>query len=200
MGNLPAMAQGNPGEGATLLEIRGREGEVPHPFPVIVQELSAGVVTLQVDESMPEVNWDNLTGRQSTLRLPAVGKAPRSKMEGMLSWVKESSNGERHLILGLELADPNKSATSDLRVPSDFKMFWDSWDRIQVKPRVLNEHRIYILGLLMQLAGLLLLFLNNMPYKLTGFVIGLSGCLLISTRILIAVFGFGFKAAGRLGR
>ncbi len=193
----PARAQENSGNGTTLLEIRGREGEVPHPFPVIVQNLSAGVVTLEVGQPLKGVDWDNLTGRLSTLRLPAVGRAPQAKMEGTVSWVRHVEDGESRLVLGLELADSQKNSAATLRAPRDLKVFWDRWDKIQVKPRILTEHRIYIIGLLLMLAGMFLLFPDIQPLKLTGFFLGLSGCLVISARILWSIFGPGLKSSGQ---
>jgi hypothetical protein len=196
MGNYQsAMAQGNPDEGTTLLEIRGRAGEVPRPFPVIVQELSAGVVTLEVEQSMLGVNWDNLTGCLSTLRLPAVGNGPRAKMEGMVSWVRHAGNGESRLILGLELADHNKGAASDLRAPRDLKVFWDNWEKLQVKQGVLTEHRTYILGLLLMLGGMILVSPDARGLKFIGLIVGLSGCLVISASILRSILGSRSKSA-----
>jgi hypothetical protein len=183
--NQPAKAEGTPEAGMTFLEVRGPAGEVPLRFPVTVQNLSAGVVTLEVERSLDGVDWESLAGRSSSLRLPSIGGVKGGVMEGIVSWTSFSENGEPRLMLGLQLADAKINPAGSLRAPRDLKVFWDRWEEIHASPRrVLTEPRIYLMGLSLIMAGMGLQWAEIKPVKYSGYILWFSGCLIISAKIL----------------
>lgn len=123
-----------------ILEIGLKPGEVPLRLPVIVQNFSAGLLTLKVTESFAWVDWDTVSGHESWLRLPATGSGAGEAITGKVSWIKQPGQEGAAVFLGMQLSQPTLQVQKFLEdevlhTPKDIKGLWQQWDRIQVKSR-----------------------------------------------------------------
>ena len=140
------------GGASLILEIGLKTGEVPLRIPVMVQNYSAGVLTLKVAQSLGWVEWENLSGQESLLRLPAPGPGTAEAISGKVSWIKQSGSEGTSVFLGMDLAQPTPQVQKVLeeeilQTPKDIKGLWQQWDQVQVKTRRSTVRAWFTLGL-----------------------------------------------------
>lgn len=140
------------GGASLILEIGLKPGEVPLRIPVMVQNYSAGVLTLKVSQSLGWVDWENVSGHESLLRLPASASGSTEAISGKVSWIKQSGSEGTSVFLGMDLAQPTPQVQKVLeeeilQTPKDIKDLWQQWDRVQVKTRRSAVRAWFLLGL-----------------------------------------------------
>ena len=172
-----------------ILEIADRDGETALRLPVVVLNLTAGVVTLESIYPQADLGWDNFHGRHSNLRLRFKGGEEPIDLDGNLVWTKLSGQSSRQLILGLELDRPTLTARKILTdlIPhpgKDIKGLWDRWDQAYPNQRSPQPHqKIYLLGLLLLLGGVALQ-MGTKSYQLFGWLLWFLGSLAVAGKSL----------------
>jgi hypothetical protein len=146
--------------GPLTLEIGLQPGEVPLRIPVALQNLTTGLLTLRVTQTLNWVEWERLSGHDSHLRLPGTGSGEAGAIPGKLSWIKQSGPAGASVFLGMEITQPTPQVyklleDQVLHTPKDIKDLWQQWDRFQVKTR-----RSAVMGTSILLLGVILLALG----------------------------------------
>jgi hypothetical protein len=166
-----------------ILEIIDQRGEVTLRVPVVVQNLVAGVVTLEaVYPQTARIGWENFNGRTGNLRLRFRGGEEPIDINGKLVWSRFAGVSGKQLTLGLELARPTLTARKILGdlIPysaRDIKSLWDRWDQAYTLPRpTQSDQKIYMLGMILLLCGVACQWGNN-SQQLLGWVLWFFGSL-----------------------
>jgi hypothetical protein len=168
------------------LEILDQKGKATFRVPVVVQNLIAGVVTLEaVYPQAARMGWENFNGRTGNLRLRFRGGEEPVEISGKLTWSRFAGVNGRQLTLGLELARPTLTARKILGdlIPHparDIKSLWDRWDQAYTLPRPSRtDQKIYMLGMILLLSGVACQLGNN-SQQLIGWVLWFFGSLAVA--------------------
>jgi hypothetical protein len=173
-----------------IFEVIDQEGEAALRVPVVVQNLTAGVVTLEAIYPQGSTSWENLKGHTGNLRLRFKGGEEPIDIKGRLIWSKLAGEGGKQLTLGLELDKPTltvRKILGDLipHTSKDLKSLWDRWDQANASPK--SDHlgqALYLLGMLLLFGGLALQLAGNKSYQLFGWVLWFFGSLAVAGKSL----------------
>jgi hypothetical protein len=177
-----------------ILEINDQEGETALRVPVVVQNLTAGVVTLEAIYSQTTVGWENYDGHSGNLRLRFRGGEEPIDIRGKLIWTRSAGEGGRHLTLGLELARPTLTARKILGdlIPhgaKDIKGLWDRWDQAYASPKpAFSDQKIYLLGMILLFGGVALQLAGHKSFQLFGWVLWFFGSLAVAGKSLWSIW------------
>ncbi len=191
-GMKPESAVRTPESPVIILEIADREGGTPLRVPVAVQNLTAGVVTLEVIYSQSSLGWENLNGRTGNLRLRFKGGEEPIDMQGKLVWTRFAEVG-RQLTLGLELAKPTLTARKILgdlipHTAKDIKGLWNRWDQVHADSAApAPEHSVYGLGMALLFGGVFCQLLGSNTLQLFGWVLWFFGSLVVAGKSLWSI-------------
>jgi hypothetical protein len=174
-----------------ILEISDRDGETALRVPVLVLNLTAGVVTLEAIYPQASLSWEDLNGRHGNLRLRFKGGEEPIDIDGKLVWTRAAGDGGRQLTLGLELAKPTLTARKILGdlIPNsakDMKGLWDRWDQAYANQRTYSDQKIYLLGMLLLLGGVAFQ-LGPKPYQLFGWILWFFGSVAVAGKSLWSI-------------
>lgn len=143
-----------------MLEIGLTPGEVPLRIPVIVQNLTAGLLTLKVTQTVNWVDWETLPGHDSHLSLPKSRAGETEALVGKISWIKTSGPAGASVFLGMEISQPTAQVEQLLEdqvlyTPKDIKNMWQQWDKVQVQKRrsAVSILVLLILGVILSALG-----------------------------------------------
>lgn len=171
-----------------FLEIRLKEGEAPLEVPVIVENLSLALLTLEILRLPQALDWGQLSQRPLNLRLKLPGHGEGLILPGRVAWTRPALGSG--VSLGLELARITGEVRKFLEAqilhsPRDIKEFWGRWDRFRESPvRQLLQHRIYLAGLGLVAGGLSLRLLGPGALDWPGLVFILLGFMAIGGKAL----------------
>jgi hypothetical protein len=176
-----------------ILEIIGTDEDTILRVPVVVRNLTAGVVTLEAIYPQNAAGWENLNGYKGNLRLRFKGGEEPLEIKGNLTWTKFSGEDERQLTLGLELAKPTltaKKVLGDLmpNTAQDLKGLWDRWDHAySASNRTGTDRWLYLVGLILLFGGVGLQ-LGNTTYQMVGWVLWFFGSLAVAGKSLYCLW------------
>jgi hypothetical protein len=178
-----------------ILEISDREGETALRVPVVVLNLTAGVVTLEAIYPQSAMGWDNFAGLHGSLRLRFQRGEEPIDIGGKLAWTRLAGEGGRHLTLGLELAKPTLTARKILgdlmpHTAEDMKGLWDRWDQAYAGTKPSGggaDKKIYLLGMILLLGGVGLQ-LGNKSLQLFGWILWFLGSLAVAGKSLWSIW------------
>jgi hypothetical protein len=176
-----------------ILEINGGDRETVLRVPVVVLNLTAGVVTLEAIYPQTAAGWENLNGYSGNLRLRFKGGEEPIDIKGKLTWTKFAGEAGRQLTLGLELAKPTltaKKVLGDLmpNTSQDLKGLWDRWDHAYAGSRRSgSDRRLYFLGMILLLGGVGLQ-LGTKSYQLFGWILWFFGSLAVAGKSLYSLW------------
>jgi len=137
------LSSGPGGEGLDLaditLEIKQPPMGVPPVAPVTIRNLAADILTVQSTQPISSLQVGDLKGQEAILRLPgqAQEEGPEYlEVRGVVSWAKQSTNGQRLLWLGMEfpkLSPELRRALEDriAHTPRDMRALWQRWDELK---------------------------------------------------------------------
>jgi hypothetical protein len=173
-----------------VLEIADPKEPASPRFPVMIQNLSIGGVTLTVDNPWGIANWERYRGKECVLRMEAPEGQDAVTIKAQIAWTKFGDSGQPDLSLGLHLVKPPEAALKRLgrllpHTAQDIKGLWDRYDQIQRSPAPSPlVHHCYIAGLVLLVGGLVLQFTGSPTYKMCGWVLWLLGSLGIAGKII----------------
>jgi hypothetical protein len=175
-----------------FLETEGKEEKAAVQVPVIVKNLTADVVTVEVENPWYLVfpGQGDLLGKVTDLCLspPDGGKSVATR--GKVAWTRHGGEDRRQLKLGIRLDRPTKAMRQVLEesvahTPKDLKDLWDRWDNdLKGEQDALVNHRVYLAGLVLMLGGLILQFPWFKPFQLFGWILWFLGSLGVAGRTL----------------
>lgn len=186
----PEPIAGQPAPPSSILEIDAPGAGAPHHFPVTVQNLAGGVVTLEVKSPWSMADWENLRGRRGHLRLHPGGTEEALEVKGTLTWTKDSGDGRSRLWVGMELAqtDPITHKLLADQIPhthKDIKGLWERWDQNLERPAEAQTHqKVYRAGLGLLLGGLACQLAGTPSYQFFGWILWFCGSLAVAGQIL----------------
>jgi hypothetical protein len=176
-----------------ILEVFSGGREPILRVPVVVLNLSAGVVTLEAIYPQNDAGWENLDGYSGNLRLRFKGGEEPIDIKGKLAWTKFSGEGGRQLILGLELAKPTLTARKVLgdlmpHTSQDLKGLWDRWDHAYAgSKRPSSDRWLYLLGMVLLFVGVGLQ-LGTKSQQLFGWILWFFGSLAVAGKSLYSIW------------
>ncbi len=88
------------GSPALILEIAGQEEPTPRRFPVLLQNLSMGGVTLAVATPWGIADWDRYRGKDCVLRMEDPGDRKLAHIKAKISWTKFGRHWSAALVFG----------------------------------------------------------------------------------------------------
>jgi len=186
-GRHPDSGSSVPQQKTVMLQIYHPGDDKPLKFPALVRNLATGVATLEVNNPWTILNWESLKGQEGSLHL-LTESGEFTELQGAVNWarytVTDRENGR--LSLGLKLADPNPSAQKllndqILHTTEDIKTLWDRWDQARriPEPAAFSTRGGFVaLALLGGFLAVNLVFPS--PFKLFGWVLWLSGALVVA--------------------
>jgi hypothetical protein len=175
---------------ALILEIAGRKEPTPRLFPVLIQNLSMGGVTLAVATPWGIADWDRYRGKDCVLRMEDPGGQEVVAIKAKISWTKVGGPGQPPLSLGVQMVRPPEEMLrrlSDLltHTSRDIRGLWDRYDQVRELPGPSRlMHRCYFAGLVLLVGGLALQFTSSPTYKMYGWFLWLLGSLGIAGKII----------------
>jgi hypothetical protein len=178
------------GTPSLILEVGGQKEPTPSRFPVLIQNLSMGGVTLAVATPWGIADWDRYRGKDCVLRMEYPGGQEVAAIKAKISWTKIGGTGQPPLSLGVQMVRPPEEMLrrlSDLltHTSRDIKGLWDRYDQVREIPEQSHlVHRCYIAGLVMLVGGLALQFAGSPTYKMYGWGLWLLGSLGIAGKII----------------
>jgi hypothetical protein len=181
---------GTTGTPSLILEVAGQKEPTPRRFPVLIQNLSMGGVTLALDTPWGMSDWDRYRGKDCVLRMEDSGGQEVLTINGKISWTKVGGTGQPPLSLGVQMARPPEETLrrlSDLltHTSRDIRGLWDRYDQVQELPGPSHLlRRCYFAGLVFLLGGLALQLTGFPTYKIYGWGLWLLGTLGIAGKIL----------------
>jgi hypothetical protein len=176
-----------------ILEINDGDRETILRVPVVVLNLTAGVVTLEAIYPQAAAGWENLNGYGGNLRLRFKGGEEPIDIKGKLTWTKFAGEGGWQLTLGLELAKPTLTARKVLgdlmpNTSQDLKGLWDRWDHANAGSRRSGSDRwLYLVGMILLFGGVGLQ-LGNKSYQLLGWILWFFGSLAVAGKSLYSIW------------
>lgn len=173
-----------------VLEVGGQTEGAPRQYPVSLQNLSAGVVTLEINWPGIGTDWENLAGR--VLKLHLLPGDPDASLEimGRVKWVRFLGNAKNRLSLGLELAKASAAAQQALEdqihhTSKDIKDLWARWDQLRDTPTPsLADRRLFLVGLALLVEGGAFQLFGLKSLALFGLSLIFLGCLALVAKIL----------------
>ncbi len=164
-----------------FLEIEA--GDTPIRAPVIIKNLTADLVTVEVENPWYLVFWAHvdLAGRGSDLCLTPPGDGETVNIQGKVAWARYLGEKKRQLTLGLKLDRPNQAINKLLKdsmahTPKDIKGLWDRWDQDHKSQHAtLVDRKVYLAALVLMVAGILLQLPGLKSFKLLGWILWLLG-------------------------
>jgi hypothetical protein len=181
---------GPTGPPSLILEVAGQEEPTPRRFPVLLQNLSVGGVTLAVATPWGIADWDRYRGKDCVLRMEDPGGQEVVTIKAKISWTKVGGTGQPPLSLGMQMVRPSEETfrrLSDLlpHTSGDIRQLWDRYDQVREIPGPSHlVHRCYFAGLVLLVGGLALQFTGSPPYKMYGWGLWLLGSLGIAGKII----------------
>ncbi len=172
------------------LEVAGRKEPTPLVIPVLLQNMSMGVVTLALTNPWGIADWDRYRGENCILWMDDPGGLESVAINGTISWTRVGVPGQQPTSLGVQLVKAPEEVLSRLNgllthTPEDIKGLWDRYDQIQKIPGPSSLiHHCYIAGLVLLVGGLVLQFTGSNVYKFCGWVLWLLGSLGIAGKII----------------
>ncbi len=177
-----------------IFEVIDKAGDTVLRVPVLVQNLTAGVVTLEAIYPQASMSWENLNGHTGNLRLRFKGGEEPIDIRGKLTWVRFAGEGGRQLTLGLELDQPTLTARKILgdlipHTSKDIKSLWERWDQAYTNPRPANLHqKFYLLGMILLFGGVAFQLAGSKSYQLFGWVLWFFGSLAVAGKSLWSIW------------
>ena len=172
------------------LEVAGQEEATPLLIPVLIQNLSMGVVTLAVTNPCGIADWERYRGEDCVLRVEDPQGQEVVNIRAKIAWAKFGGQGQPPLSLRLQVVKPSGKALRQLsnlltHPSQDIKGLWDRYDQVQKSPgnSDLVQH-CYIAGLVLLTGGLVLQFSGSPAYKMCGWILWLLGSLGIAGKII----------------
>jgi hypothetical protein len=181
---------GTTGSPSLILEVASQDKTTPRPFPVLIQNLSMGGVTLAVAAPWGIADWDHYRGRECVLRVEDSKGKEVVSVNAKISWTKFGGPGQPALSLGAQMVHPSEEMIrqlSDLlaHTPRDIRGLWDRYDQVRDIPGPSHLVRCcYFAGLGLLLGGLALQFSGSSTYKMYGWALWLFGTLGIAGKII----------------
>ncbi len=172
-----------------FLEMSSMKGQAPRLVPATVQNLAAGVVTLEISRPGNPQDWQDLPERTFTLHLMPGDSAEPLTIPGKVTWARYPDEaGDSSLCLGLELAglvpEPAPQERTE-SASSDIQDLWAHWDQLHRSPVPLfSDDRTYLLALGLLSQGMALQLLGH---QLVGLAAASLGLLAISGKALSAL-------------
>jgi len=172
---------------ALILQIGRPMDGIPLRRPAVVRNLVEGVVTLEVEEPWPVLNWETLKGRTGSLHLLS-DTGIVTELQGSVTWASYTRLDEDHgqFHLGLKLADPAaaKMLLSEHLpyITADIKSLWDRCDQTRQVPEPAAfsfSTRIGLAAPILLTSGVAWQLMWPKPYKLLGLLLWLFGTLLV---------------------
>jgi hypothetical protein len=173
-----------------ILQIQHPDDERPLQFPVVIRNLAAGVVTLELKNPWFNLNWKTLKGLGVCLRLLSAGTDEVTDIRGTVTWAKPALQGSSNLSLGLELATPTPATHKLLsgHIPhtsDDIKGLWDRWDEArQSSSAAAISTKIGYAAVALLAVGLVLQLAEPRTYKLFGWGLWFIGTLAVAGQTL----------------
>jgi hypothetical protein len=181
---------GTTGTPSLILEVAGQKEPTPRRFPVLIQNLSMGGVTLALDTPWGMSDWDRYRGKDCVLRMEDSGGQEVLTINGKISWTKVGGTGQPPLSLGVQMARPPEETLrrlSDLltHTSRDIRGLWDRYDHVQkISGQSHLMHHCYIAGLVLLVGGMVFQFTSSPAYKMCGWALWLLGSLGIAGKII----------------
>jgi hypothetical protein len=187
----PSGTSQTPGTNLPDLEILApAEGGLPFHLPVVIKSLSAGGVILEVHYPPEGLDLREFQGRGGLIHLPLSGNGREMTIRGTVLWTRPQASDNPNFLMGLELAEPTLEMRQALEdhlpiATKDIKELWDNWDRLQEKPAPPprpSSQGIYVVGIGVVAAGVLLQTWGSENLRTFGFILVLYGCLAVAVK------------------
>ena len=182
------------GYSSLILEVAGRNEPTVLLKPVLIQNLSMGMVTLAVTNPWAIADWARYRGGNCVLRLEDPGGQKVVNINAKIAWTKFGGNSQPPLSLGLQMVKPSGETLSRLsnlltHTSQDMKGLWDRYDQVKKIPGQSSlVHHCYIAGLVLLVGGLVFQFSSSPAYKMCGWVLWLVGSLGIAGKIILPLW------------